>query len=246
MRVFLKLSYKGTNFFGWQIQPEQYSVQEAIELELSRLNGEKEVKIVGCGRTDTGVHASEFFAHVDLPFEIDPKQLIFKLNNMLPSDIAIHEVIPVSDEAHARFDATSRTYHYFIHRQKDVFIHETSWYRPQELDMDSMNRACLLLQNHKDFECFSKVKTDVTNFECNITHAAWIRSDRGYIFTITANRFLRNMVRAIVGTLIGVGEGKLSLEEFQAILDSKNRSEAGQSVPAKGLFLASIRYPYIE
>ena len=246
MRVFLKLSYKGTNFFGWQIQPEQISVQEAIESELTRLNRGKVVKVTGCGRTDTGVHASEFFAHLDLPFEIEPEQLCFKLNNMLSKDIAIHEVIPVHADAHARFDASSRTYHYFIHREKDPFIYETSWYRPSELDLDSMNRACLLMLNHTDFECFSKVHTDVTNFECKITHAAWIRSDKGYIFTITANRFLRNMVRAIVGTLLGIGEGKLSLEEFQAILDSKNRSEAGQSVPARGLFLAGVRYPYIE
>jgi tRNA pseudouridine38-40 synthase len=246
MRVFLRLSYKGTNFFGWQIQPEQISVQEAIEAELTKLNSGKEIKIVGCGRTDTGVHASEYFAHVDIPFEIDAKQLIFKLNNMLTYDVAVHEVIPVKKDAHARFDATSRTYHYFIHKTKDPFINDTSWFRPQDLDIDSMNRACLLMQSHTDFECFSKVKTDVTNFECDISHAAWVRSERGYIFKITANRFLRNMVRAIVGTLIGVGEGKLSLEEFQAILDSKNRSEAGQSVPAKGLFLAGIRYPYIE
>ncbi|MCB9224868.1 MAG: tRNA pseudouridine(38-40) synthase TruA [Crocinitomicaceae bacterium] len=246
MRVFLQLSYKGTKFFGWQIQPEQASVQETIEQELTRLNSGKEVKITGCGRTDTGVHASEYFAHFDQTFEMDPAQLKFKLNNMLPQDIAIQAVIPIHDEAHARFDAISRTYHYFIHRDKAPFIYETSWYRPQELDMDSMNRACLLLMDHKDFECFSKVHTDVENFDCNIMHAAWIRSEKGYIFTITANRFLRNMVRAIVGTMIGVGEGKLSLEEFQAILDSKNRSEAGQSVPARGLFLAGIRYPYIE
>lgn len=244
-RVFIKLAYKGTNFFGWQIQPNQASIQETIESQLTKLNSGTEVKIVGCGRTDTGVHASEYFAHVDLPFDLKPEQLVFKLNNMLPEDIVVFDVIPVKDEAHARFDATSRTYHYFIHQTKDPFINEISWYRKGELNVDLMNQACLKLIDHSDFECFSKVKTDVTNFECDVSNTLWIKSEKGYVFTISSNRFLRNMVRAIVGTMIEIGEGRMTLEQFEAVLASKNRSEAGQSVPAKGLFLATIKYPFI-
>ncbi|MBD3636438.1 MAG: tRNA pseudouridine(38-40) synthase TruA [Crocinitomicaceae bacterium] len=243
-RVFIKLAYKGTKYFGWQIQPEQLTVQECIERELTKLNSGNPVSVTGCGRTDTGVHASEFYAHADLPFEMSPDNLVFKLNNMLPSDIAIHQVFTMPDEAHARFDATARTYHYFIHHEKDPFIEEISWYRSHELNIEEMNKACLQLMDHKDFECFSKVKTDVTNFNCDIRNALWIKSDKGYIFSITANRFLRNMVRAIVGTMLEIGEGKMSLEEFSAVLKSKDRSEAGQSVPAKGLFLSKVEYPY--
>jgi tRNA pseudouridine38-40 synthase len=245
-RIFLKLSYKGTKFFGWQIQPEHCSIQETIEAELTKINAGKEVKIVGCGRTDTGVHASTYFAHVDIPFEMDNETLKFKLNNMLPADIAIQEIIKVANDAHARFDAEKRTYHYFIHTEKDPFIQDSSWFRHGELDIDKMNKACLVMQSHIDYECFSKVKTDVSNFNCTVHHAVWIKSDKGYIFSITANRFLRNMVRAIVGTMIEIGEGKITLEDFQKILDSKNRSEAGQSVPARGLYLAGIKYPYIN
>ncbi|UKN01382.1 tRNA pseudouridine(38-40) synthase TruA [Paracrocinitomix mangrovi] len=244
-RIFIKLAYKGTNFFGWQIQPNHPSVQSEIESVLGKLNGGKEVKITGCGRTDTGVHSSEYYAHCDLPFEMEKDQLIYKLNSMLPMDIVIQDILEVEAEAHARFDATNRTYHYFIHQSKDPFIDEISWYRKPDLDIESMNKACLMLVQHKDFECFSKVKTDVTNFLCDIKNAIWIKSEKGYIFSITANRFLRNMVRAIVGTMIEIGEGRMSLEEFQIVLDSRNRSEAGQSVPAKGLFLAKIEYPYL-
>lgn len=244
-RVFIKLAYKGTNFFGWQIQPNQISIQQTIEEKLSQLNSGKEIKITGCGRTDTGVHASQFYAHADIPFKMDGKELAYKLNTMLPADIAILDIIEVRDDAHARFDATSRTYHYFIHQQKDPFIDEVSWLRMADLDLETMNKACLILTKHIDFECFSKVKTDVDNFNCSVTNAIWIKSEKGYIFSISANRFLRNMVRAIVGTMIKIGEGQLSLEEFQKVLDSRNRSEAGQSVPAKGLFLAKVDYPYI-
>lgn len=244
-RVFLKLSYKGTNFFGWQIQTDQTSVQEKIESALSKLNGNQAVSVTGCGRTDTGVHASQFFAHTDLPFEIENEQLMFKLNSMVGPDIAFQDVIDVSEEAHARFDATARTYHYFIHQEKDPFIEEISWYRKGELDINKMNEACLVMMNHTDFECFSKVKTEVNNFNCSISQALWIQSEKGYIFSITANRFLRNMVRAIVGTMIEIGEGKMDIEQFKKVLSSKNRSEAGQSVPAKGLFLAKVEYPYI-
>ena len=245
-RYFLHLRYKGTNFFGWQIQPNQPSVQEEIEKALSRLHADRPVKITGCGRTDTGVHATHYYAHFDSDLKISPEDLKYKLNLMLPADIGIMDVIPVSVEAHARFDATARTYHYFIHREKDPFIEDVSWLFKQELDMESMAKACLMLMDHKDFECFSKVNTDVSNFECDIKHAIWIRSDKGLIFSITANRFLRNMVRAIVGTLLDVGLNKMTPEEFARVLKSKNRSEAGQSVPAKGLFLAGVEYPFIS
>ena len=244
-RVFIKLAYKGTNFFGWQKQPKQASIQEEIESVLSQINGNNEVKILGCGRTDTGVHASEFFAHSDIPFKMDKDQLKSKMNKMLKSEIVILDILTVSKDAHARFDAKKRTYNYFIHTSKDPFINDLSWYRKGEIDIKKMNTACALLLKQENFECFSKVKTEVNNFNCNITIAAWVRSDKGYIFTITANRFLRNMVRAIVGTMLDLGEGKISIEDFQTILNSKNRSRAGQSVPAKGLFLSKIEYPYL-
>lgn len=244
-RVFLKLSYKGTNFFGWQVQPNEISIQQSIEDALTKLNSNQKVDIVGCGRTDTGVHASDYYAHCDINFDLSNQDLKFKLNNMLPADITILDVLDVKPDAHARFDANARTYNYFIHHQKNPFISEISWLRPHQLDLETMNKACLILRDYSDFECFSKVKTDVSNFNCDISNALWIASDKGYIFTITANRFLRNMVRAIVGTMIEIGEGKLSLEDFENILKSKNRSEAGMSVPAKGLFLARIEYPYI-
>jgi len=245
-RVFIKLAYKGTNFFGWQIQPNEPTVQAEIERVLSQLNANSEVKITGCGRTDTGVHASEYYAHVNIPFEVSNEKLKFKLNSMLSKDVVVHDIIDVADNAHARFDADKRTYHYFIHQAKDPFIQNVSWERHGDLDVNKMNEACLVLLKHEDFECFSKVKTEVNNFNCNVTNAGWVKSDKGFIFTITANRFLRNMVRAIVGTMIEIGEGKLSLEDFQKILESNSRSEAGQSVPARGLFLAKIEYPYLK
>lgn len=245
-RIFIKLAYKGTNFFGWQIQPNEPTIQAEIERVLTQLNGNNEIKITGCGRTDTGVHASDYYAHTNIPFEISNEKLKFKLNSMLSKDIVIHDIIKVPDESHARFDAEKRTYHYFIHLAKDPFIQEISWERHGELDLSLMNEACKALLMHEDFECFSKVKTEVNNFNCNVTNAAWVKSDKGYIFTITANRFLRNMVRAIVGTMVEIGEGKISKDDFQKILDSNNRSEAGQSVPARGLFLAKIEYPYLD
>lgn len=245
-RVFIKLAYKGTNFFGWQVQPNHRSIQGEIENALTKINHNQEMKIVGCGRTDTGVHASEYFAHCDFNFSLSHEDIKFKLNNMLDADIVIQDIIDVEDEQHARFDATKRTYHYFIHQQKDPFVNEISWLRSGNLNLKEMNKACALLLNHEDFECFSKVKTETNTFLCDITNAGWVKSDKGYIFTITANRFLRNMVRAIVGTMIDIGEGKLSIDDLQHILDSKNRSEAGTSVPARGLFLAKIEYDFIK
>lgn len=245
-RYFLHLAYKGTNFFGWQIQPAHRSVQAVLENALSKLHSNEPIGITGCGRTDTGVHASSYYAHFDSVVEWEAKDLAYKLNGMIGPDIAVFDVIPVEGDAHARFDATSRTYHYFIHREKDPFIQETSWFHKTDLDILKMNAACQILKSHDDFECFSKVHTEVNNFQCDLQNALWIESDKGYIFTITANRFLRNMVRAIVGTMIEVGQGKLEVEDLNRIISSKNRSEAGQSVPAHGLFLADIHYPYIN
>ena len=245
-RIFIQLAYKGTNFFGWQIQPDEPTVQEELETVLTKLNRQIEIKVVGCGRTDTGVHASQYYAHADIPFEIDLDLLKYKMNSMLSKDVVIHGIQEVSEDAHARFDADKRTYHYFIHQDKDPFINEISWQRKGELNFTEMNKACLLLTKHKDFECFSKVKTEVNNFNCDVFNALWIKSDKGYVFSITANRFLRNMVRAIVGTMIEIGEGKITIEQFEAILNSNSRSEAGQSVPARGLFLAKIEYPWMQ
>ncbi|MEX1003502.1 MAG: tRNA pseudouridine(38-40) synthase TruA [Crocinitomicaceae bacterium] len=245
-RYFLKLAYKGTKFFGWQTQPNEPSIQEKIEGVLTKINSGNPIKVVGCGRTDTGVHASEYYAHVDIPTTIELQNLKYKLNSMLPLDIVVSAIIPVHSDAHARFDAEKRTYHYFIHKPKDPFIDDISWFRSLDLDLPLMNEACKLLLKHTDFTCFSKVKTDVTNFNCNIINAAWIPTEKGYVFMITSNRFLRNMVRAIVGTMIEIGERRMSLDDFQAVLDSKDRSKAGQSVPAQGLFLAKVDYPYIQ
>jgi tRNA pseudouridine38-40 synthase len=245
-RIFIQLAYKGTNFFGWQIQPDEPTIQEDLEIALTKLNRQVEVKVVGCGRTDTGVHASQYFAHADIPFEIDLDQLKYKMNSMVSKDIVIHDIQKVPAETHARFDACKRTYHYFIHEQKDPFVNDISWQRSGDLNIHEMNKACLLLLKHKDFECFSKVKTEVNNFNCDIFDCSWSKTDKGLVFSISANRFLRNMVRAIVGTMIQIGEEKMTLDEFKAVLHSNNRSEAGQSVPARGLFLAKIEYPWMN
>ena len=241
-RYFLKLSYKGTHFFGWQIQPNAISVQETIANALQKLNRGKSVKLTGCGRTDTGVHASEFFAHFNLNTELDEQTLTYKLNVMLPQDIAIQEVKKVPGDLHSRFSATERTYHYFIHDCKNPFLSDVSWMVKHPLDLDQMNTACSMLINHKNFKCFSKTITEISSFECDVTTAKWEITDSGYMFTIKANRFLRNMVRAIVGTSVDIGLNKKSVADFQTILDSQERNMAGESAPAQGLFLAKITY----
>ncbi|MBN4072836.1 tRNA pseudouridine(38-40) synthase TruA [Crocinitomix catalasitica] len=245
-RYFLHLAYKGTNFFGWQIQAKHQSVQAVIESALASVHSNREIAVTGCGRTDTGVHASNFYAHFDSDLDIEKDHFIYKLNSLVGDDIVIKDLIPVDPKAHARFDATARTYHYFIHQKKDPFAQETSWFNKQELALDKMNKACLILQNHTDFQCFSKVNTEMNNFNCEIGHARWIQSEKGIIFRITANRFLRNMVRAIVGTMIEIGLEKIEVNELTKILESKDRSMAGESVPAQGLFLADVRYPYLK
>lgn len=249
MRYFIELAYKGTNYHGWQIQPDADSVQETLNKALSMLL-KTDIDIMGAGRTDSGVHAKQMFAHFDFNEEIESKQLIYKLNSFLPKDIVIFDVFKVADEAHARFDASKRTYEYQIHTRKDAFENDGSYQFNLPLDLDKMNEACALLFKHTDFECFSKVHTDVNTFNCTIFEANWTRGaakQEGHkiVFTISADRFLRNMVRAIVGTMISIGTEKINLSDFEKIIKSKDRSQAGYSVPAHGLYLTKIEYPYL-
>ena len=245
MRYFIKLAYKGTNYHGWQYQPNATSVQENLNKALQVILN-SEINIMGAGRTDTGVHAKEMYAHFDFETPINIQTSIHKLNSFLPKDIVIYDIIPVHNEAHARFDASKRTYEYHINTFKDAFLEDKSWYYHHDLDIDLMNKASKILFNHIDFQCFSKVNTDVNTFECTIFEAYWKQENNTIIFTISANRFLRNMVRAIVGTLVNIGLHKISLDDFNEIIKSKNRDKAGFSVPAHGLYLTKIEYDYID
>ncbi len=237
------MSYSGTNYHGWQKQPDAMSVQEKINSAFSTAL-QTEIDVVGAGRTDTGVHATKYFAHFDIEFELkDLDQLIFRLNTILPKDIAIQDIFEVHSESHARFDAVSRTYHYFVIQQKDPFLVDNSYYIKNDLDLEKMQEATKLLFNHKNFQSFSKVKTDVYTFDCEIYEAFWTDLGNRLQFQIQANRFLRNMVRAIVGTLIQVGLHKISVEDFDNIILSQDRRNAGKSVPAHALFLTDISYP---
>lgn len=245
MRYFVEFAYNGKNYHGWQYQPHAVSVQETLNKALSLLL-KKEIELVGAGRTDTGVHARQMYAHFDFEETLDSNHWVKKLNSFLPQDIAVYRFIPLHDDAHARFDATRRTYEYHIHLFKDPFENEGSWFHFHPLDVEAMNKAAQLLFEYTDFECFSKVHTDVRTFNCAVTEANWQQNGTKLVFTITADRFLRNMVRAIVGTLIKVGLGKTTLDEFRKIIESKNRGEAGFSVPAHGLYLTRVVYPYIQ
>jgi len=245
-RYFIKLSYLGTHYHGWQVQPNATTVQEKVNEALGLLF-RRDIMVTGCGRTDTGVHARKFYAHIDLDFELlrfPPEQLIYKLNAILPSDIAIENMKVADKDAHARFDASSRTYEYHLGIRKNPFNNDLCYLSPyKNLDFDLMNQAAGILYDYTDFECFSKTNTDVATFNCQITHAQWTKQHDSWIFTITADRFLRNMVRAIVGTLIEVGREQMSIAEFKTVIESKNRGNAGWSVPGKGLFLVDITYP---
>lgn len=245
MRYFIKLAYNGTPYHGWQIQPNAASVQETLNKAFSVLLN-SDINLMGAGRTDTGVHAKEMYAHFDFETIPDIPKLIHKLNSYLPKDIVIYAIFPVDSEAHTRFDATKRTYEYHINSCKDAFLQEQSWYFHQSLDVDLMNQAAQLLFDHTDFQCFSKVNTDVNTFDCTIFEAYWKQEGNKLIFTISANRFLRNMVRSIVGTLVNIGLHKITLADFNTIIESKNRDKAGFSVPAHGLYLTKIEYPYVK
>jgi tRNA pseudouridine38-40 synthase len=243
VRYYLKLSYLGTNYHGWQKQLDMISVQSQVNHALETALQES-IDVVGAGRTDTGVHASGYVAHFDSEQIItDDKKLVFKLNKILPKDIAVYEVKRVADDFHARFDAVSRTYEYSIVQFKDPFSVGRSYFVINELDVDALQKASNLLYNHKNFKSFSKVKTDVYTFDCEIKKAVW--HQRGYhlVFEISANRFLRNMVRAIVGTLVEVGLNKISVDDFNEIILAQDRSRAGKSVPAHALVLKDIEYP---
>ena len=242
MRYFIYLAYDGTNYHGWQIQPNGDSVQETLMRALSTFL-RREIEVVGAGRTDAGVHARLMVAHFDDDRELDVAQVTDKLNRLLPSDIAVYDVKRVRDDAHARFDATSRTYKYYIDKTKDPFTYPFAWKAYPLPDIQAMNEACRVLFDYTDFTSFSKLHTDVKTNNCIIYEAQWEETDKQLIFTVKANRFLRNMVRAIVGTLIDVGRGKLTPEDVRKIIESKNRCNAGTSVPAQALFLCHIEYP---
>ncbi len=243
MRYFIEIAYKGTDFHGWQIQPNASSIQELIQNGLSKILGTK-TDIVGAGRTDAGVHALQIYAHFDTDKNVSEKDLAYKLNAVLPSTVLIRKIFVVAKKVHARFDALSRSYEYRIHLAFNPFLLDTTWQIPNRMfDLEKMNEAAKLLLHYSNFKAFSKSKTDVKTFECIVSTAVWIHHTDDLVFHITANRFLRNMVRAIVGTLLDVGEGKTSIDDFERIIKNQNRSEAGLSVPAKGLFLTKIIYP---
>ncbi len=244
-RYFLRLSYKGTNYSGWQIQENAVSVQEKLNQALSLILNE-DIQSVGCGRTDTGVHAKQFYAHFNsssIPSDTD--KIIYQLNAVLPFDISIAQLFTVDANAHARFDATSRTYEYFIAGNKNPFLKDFAMLGFMKPDVDLMNKACHHLLNYNDFTSFSKSNTQVKTNVCTISKAQWQVQDDLMIFTISADRFLRGMVRAIVGTMVDIGTGKIGPETMAQIIEKKDRKEAGSSVPACGLFLSKVEYPFI-
>ncbi|PKA82237.1 tRNA pseudouridine38-40 synthase [Ulvibacter sp. MAR_2010_11] len=242
MRYFIEIAYNGKNYHGWQIQPDAVSVQEVLEQTLSTLL-RKDIKVTGAGRTDTGVHAKQLFAHFDEEVIEDIPDLMYRLNSFLPKDISVQHIFEVKKEAHARFDAVSRTYEYIISFKKDPFLDEFSYYIHHKPNVDIMNEAANSLLNYKDFQCFSRSKTDVKTYYCKVQKAIWTERDSQLIFTIVADRFLRNMVRAVVGTLLEVGFEKISLSQFHEIIESKDRNKAGASAPAHGLYLTEVTYP---
>ncbi|WP_285009329.1 tRNA pseudouridine(38-40) synthase TruA [Pedobacter faecalis] len=245
-RYFIELSYNGTAYHGWQIQPNAITVQQRLDKALS-VYFRQTVATLGCGRTDTGVHATQFYAHFDLDSaSACPEIDVTGVNALLPYDIAVSRIFEVANDAHARFDATSRTYHYHIHFQKDPFKIDRSWLYKGRLDVDRMNQVAAVLPEYTDFSCFSKSNTQTFTNNCRLTKAVFTEHSGGLQFTIQADRFLRNMVRAVVGTLIRVGKGEIDLQGVRTILESKNRSAAGQSVPACGLYLTEVQYPYID
>ena len=243
MRFFITLSYDGTRYHGWQVQPNGPSVQEKLQWALSTIL-RQDIQVTGAGRTDAGVHARMMVAHFDVEsMDFSLQDLTDKLNRLLPQDLAIQKMEPVSDEMHARFSATSRTYHYYIHTVKDPFLRAYSCELHYPLDFQLMNEAAAILMTYEDFGAFCKAHADVKTTLCHITAAQWHQtSPSSWYFEITANRFLRNMVRAVVGTLIDVGRGRLSLDDFRKVVEGKRRTEAGESMPANALFLEEVKY----
>ena len=243
-RYFIFISYRGTSYHGWQIQPNSVTVQKIIDEALSTVLGEI-IKTTGAGRTDTGVHALVFCAHFDSEIHdlADKKNLVRKLNGYLPKDISVSKLVKVHPDAHARFSAVSRTYKYYISKIKDPFREDSSWYVPGDLDISKMNEGCNILYNHSNFTSFSRLHTDNKTNLCRIIFVKWEESGSQLIFTIKADRFLRNMVRAITGTMVDIGTGKIKISEFESIIMAKDRCKAGKSAPAKGLFLTDIEYP---
>lgn len=249
-RYFIELAYNGTNYHGWQIQPNAITVQELLDKALSTLL-RMPVETTGAGRTDTGVHAKQLYAHLDVtednPDRVEDEVIIKErgLNALLPYDIAVKRIIAVHADAHARFDATQRSYEYHIHFEKDPFLQNLSWQVRDVPDVELMNQAAKIIMEYTDFSAFSKSNTQTFTNNCKITRAEWVMKDGKLTFHISADRFLRNMVRAIVGTLMEVGKGNIQPEEVRNIIESKNRSNAGTSVPACGLYLTEVKYPYI-
>ncbi len=241
-RYFIQLSYDGGNYHGWQIQQNANTVQAELEKALHTIL-RMEVSVTGAGRTDTGVHAKHMIAHFEVPDDIDAVELKGKLNGLLPNDIVVHGLRSVKKDGHARFSAISRSYEYVISMERDPFLIGKAHFDGREFDIDAMNEACRELMQHSDFESFSKVHTDVHTFDCDITSVHWVKEGSRLIFRITANRFLRNMVRAVVGTMCEVGLGKMNLSEFREVILSKDRGRAGSSVPAQGLYLIDVTYP---
>ncbi|HEY4196968.1 MAG TPA: tRNA pseudouridine(38-40) synthase TruA [Mucilaginibacter sp.] len=247
-RYFIELAYDGTNYHGWQVQDNALSVQEVLNNALATILRET-VETTGCGRTDTGVHARQLYAHFTLQTPeggvIDLTGLVHSLNAILPDDIADKRIIPVNEDAHARFDAVSRSYEYHVHFEKDPFKINHSWQLRDKPDMALMNAAARIIMEYTDFSCFSKSNTQTFTNNCKITRAEWVYNEHCLVFHISADRFLRNMVRAIVGTLMLVGRKEIAPEEVRAIIKSKDRSNAGVSVPACGLYLTEVKYTYL-
>ncbi len=242
MRYFIWFSYDGSQYHGWQIQPNGVTVQSELQRSLSLLLRE-EISVVGAGRTDTGVHARRMAAHFDTYADFEPELLTHKLNGLLHQDIGVFNIEPVNADMHARFSAVTRTYRYYVHTRKDPFLRHYSLELHYHLDYELMNRAGEILTEYEDFGAFCKAGSDVKTTLCHVTHAQWHQtSNTTWYFEITANRFLRNMVRAVVGTLIEVGRGRMSLDDFRQVIEGKQRTQAGESMPAKALFLEDVRY----
>lgn len=245
-RYFIRLSFKGTRYAGWQIQDNALSVQEVLNRALSQVTRQN-ITTVGCGRTDTGVHASMFYAHFDCePLTETPDKLLMGFNAVLPEDISVKELFRVSDEYHARYSAVSRTYEYFISGVPDPFFHEFSMLSFNLPDTELMNQACTALLGEHDFSSFCKSESGLKHFKCTLTEAVWTKRGDVLVFTVTANRFLRGMVRALTGTLLRIGFRKLEPSEIGNILNAHDRSAAGPAVPAAGLFLTRVEYPFID